>query len=128
MVYNQLGVFAGLSGAVGVGLGAIGAHAMKSKLNAYQMGAWTTATQYQLLHSLALLYTVGLPQTGPVVAAGYAFATGITFFSGSIYGLCLTKPDNPIRKVLGPITPIGGLSMIAGWLFLAYAKRPRSLR
>ncbi|CDR99496.1 uncharacterized protein SPSC_01155 [Sporisorium scitamineum] len=128
MVYNTLGVFAGLSGAVGVGLGAIGAHAMKGKLNAYQMGAWTTATQYQLMHSLALLYTLSLPKTGPVVAASYAFATGITFFSGSIYGLCLTKPENPIRKVLGPITPIGGLSMIAGWLFLAYAKRPRSLR
>ncbi|SPO48370.1 related to UPF0382 membrane protein C1782.12c [Moesziomyces antarcticus] len=128
MVYHMLGAFAGLSGAVGVGLGAIGAHAMKSKLNAYQMGAWNTATQYQLLHSLALLYTLSLPPTGPVVAASYAFATGITFFSGSIYGLCLTKPDNPVRKLLGPITPIGGLSMIAGWLLLAYAKRPRSIR
>nr|CDI55959.1 conserved hypothetical protein [Melanopsichium pennsylvanicum 4] len=122
MVYHMLGAFAGISGAMGVGLGAIGAHAMK------EMGAWTTATQYQLLHSLALLYTLSLPKTGSVVAASYAFATGITFFSGSIYGLCLTKPENPIRKLLGPITPIGGLSMIAGWLLLAYAKRPRSIR
>ncbi|EST08296.2 Protein of unknown function DUF423 [Kalmanozyma brasiliensis GHG001] len=128
MTYNMLHAFAGISGAVGVGFGAIGAHALKNKLNTYQMGAWTTATQYQLLHSLALLYTLSMPQTGPVVAAGYAFASGITMFSGSIYGLCLTKPDNPMRKVLGPITPIGGLSMIAGWLLLAYAKRPRSLR
>ncbi|KAJ1021667.1 hypothetical protein NDA16_003803 [Ustilago loliicola] len=128
MVYNMLASFAGISGAMGVGLGAIGAHVMKGKLNAHQMGAWNTATQYQLLHSLALLYTLSLPKTSPVVAASYAFATGITFFSGSIYGLCLTKPDNPIRKVLGPVTPLGGLSMIAGWLLLAYAKRPRSIR
>lgn len=128
MVYNMLSAFAGVSGAIGVGLGAIGAHAMKGKLNAHQMGAWNTATQYQLLHSLVLLYTVSQPATGPIVAASYAFATGITFFSGSIYGLCLTKPENPIRKLLGPITPIGGLSMMAGWLLLAYAKRPRSIR
>ncbi|SPC64905.1 related to UPF0382 membrane protein C1782.12c [Ustilago sp. UG-2017b] len=126
MVYNMLASFAGISGAMGVGLGAIGAHAIKNKLNAHQMGAWNTATQYQLLHSLALLYTVSLPKTGPVVAASYAFATGITSFSGSIYGLCLTKPQNSIRKMLGLITPLGGLSFIAGWLFLAYAKRPRS--
>lgn len=92
-----------------------------------EMGAWNTATQYQLLHSLVLLYSLSLPPTGPVVAASYAFATGITFFSGSIYGLCLTKPENPIRKLLGPITPIGGISMIAGWLLLAYAKRPRTI-
>lgn len=81
-----------------------------------------------MVHSLALLYTLSLPKAGPVVAASYAFATGITLFSGSIYGLCLTKPDNSVRKILGPVTPLGGLSMIAGWLLLAYAKRPRTFR
>lgn len=93
-----------------------------------ESAAWSTATQYQMIHSLALLYTLSLPKTGPVVAAGYAFATGITFFSGSIYGLCLTRPENKIRKLLGPITPLGGISFIVGWLLLAYAKRPASLR
>ncbi|KAN0062942.1 hypothetical protein ACQY0O_004763 [Thecaphora frezii] len=127
-LYNMLHTFACVSGAVAVGFGAIGAHALKAKLNSHQSAAWTTATQYQLMHSLALLYALSLPNTGPAVSASYAFASGITLFSGSIYGLCLTKADNPIRKLLGPITPLGGLSFMVGWVLLAYAKRPASFR
>ncbi|EPQ27335.1 uncharacterized protein PFL1_05257 [Pseudozyma flocculosa PF-1] len=127
-IFNMLHSFACVSGAVGVGFGAIGAHALKAKLNAHQSAAWSTATQYQLMHSLALLYALSLPKSSAVVAASYAFATGITLFSGSIYGLCLTKTDNPIRKLLGPVTPLGGISFIVGWVLLAYAKRPPSLR
>ncbi|PWN52270.1 DUF423-domain-containing protein [Violaceomyces palustris] len=128
-VYNMLHAFACVSGAVGVAFGALGAHALKNKLNPQQLAAWSTGTQYQLLHSVALLYTVShLPivgvASGPYLYASYAFATGITLFSGSIYGLCLTKEGAGIRKLLGPATPLGGISFIVGWAILAFAKRP----
>ncbi|PWN49861.1 DUF423-domain-containing protein [Violaceomyces palustris] len=112
----------------GTSLSALGAHALKSKLNAWQSAAWTTATQYQLLHSVALLFSASqlsiVDEAGPMLYASYAFASGITLFSGSIYGLCLTKPGTLIRKILAPATPMGGISFIVGWVFLAFAKRP----
>ncbi|WFD05330.1 hypothetical protein MVES1_000660 [Malassezia vespertilionis] len=87
-----------------------------------------TATQYQLVHSIALLYVSShVPLNGAALVASYAFATGMTLFSGSIYALCLLPQGHGARKVLGPSTPIGGLCMIAGWLALAYARRPGRL-
>lgn len=55
--------------------------------------------------------------------ASYAFTTGITLFSGSIYGLCLTNEGNGVRKLLGPATPLGGLALIVAWIALAVGKR-----
>lgn len=54
-----------------------------------------------------------------------SFATGILLFSGSIYGLCLLPLNSPVRKLLGPITPLGGLSFLLGWGALFWAERPR---
>lgn len=94
-----------------------------------EAASWGTAVQYQLVHSLALLFvsTTG-PLTGANLVASYAFATGITLFSGSIYGLCLAPPGASVRKLLGPTTPLGGLAFIVGWLALAYARRPSAPR
>ncbi|KAI3626499.1 hypothetical protein CBS9595_001860 [Malassezia furfur] len=117
-------VFAGLSGATAVVAGAFGAHALKDKLNPHQAASWSTATQYQLVHSVALLFISSrVPLSGAAYFASAAFATGITLFSGSIYGLCLLNAGSPVRKVLGPTTPLGGLSFIAGWVALAIAAR-----
>lgn len=80
------------------------------------------------MHSLALLYVASqAPLNGAALLASYAFTTGITLFSGSIYGLCLLPQGHGLRKLLGPTTPLGGLSFIVGWLALAYAKRPARL-
>ncbi|KAK0534947.1 hypothetical protein OC842_002490, partial [Tilletia horrida] len=104
---------------------AFGSHALKSKLNAHQLSSWQTAVSYQLLHSVALLYVSGLKGGGAGGAsfAAAAFSSGITLFSGSIYALCLTSDGNPLRKIAGPLTPLGGLALIAGWAALAI-RRP----
>lgn len=113
-------LFAAISGALGVILGAFGAHALKSTLTAAQLQTWQTAVQYQFIHVLALLLcAIIIRQWGASIAlssAAVAFAIGIIFFSGSLYWLALGGP-----KWLGPITPLGGLAFIVGWLSLAFA-------
>ena len=119
-------LLAALCGASGVGLGAFGAHALKDRLLASNsLGTWETAVQYHLLHALALLIlAVWLRMAIPGDAAsqsglGYVAATAVLFFigiglfSGSLYGLALGGP-----RWLGPVTPLGGLCFIVGWLLL----------
>lgn len=90
-----------------------------------EAASWSTAVHYQFVHSLALLYVSSqAPLTGASLLASYAFTTGITLFSGSIYALCTLPAGHGARKLFGPVTPLGGLSFIVGWLALAYAKRP----
>lgn len=107
-----------LAGAVGVGTGAFGAHALKASLGD-KLPIWQTAVQYQLVHALALLgVALCLRQglAGPLLYAGACFALGIVLFSGSLYGLALGGP-----RWLGPVTPMGGLAFIVGWVCLAAA-------
>ncbi|MEP7071925.1 MAG: DUF423 domain-containing protein [Verrucomicrobiota bacterium] len=97
-----------------VGLGAFGAHALKNMLAAHQSReVWQTAVLYHFLHALALIL-LGFHQANRLSC--YLFAAGIILFSGSLYGLALTN-----ARWLGPITPLGGLCFLAGWvcLFLA---------
>jgi uncharacterized membrane protein YgdD (TMEM256/DUF423 family) len=96
---------------------------MKGRLSAHQLGSWQTATSYQLIHSVALLVASTQPAGQAVSVANYAFTAGITLFSGSIYGLCLTAEGNGLRKALGPATPIGGFALIAAWIALAVSRR-----
>ena len=106
---------AAISGAIAVVAGAFGAHGLKARLEPAQLDAWTTATDYHLLHSIVLLaLALFARQSGQSVdlQAGL-FAAGTLLFSGSIYLLVLTG-----MKWLGPVTPIGGLLLIAGWLSL----------
>jgi uncharacterized membrane protein YgdD (TMEM256/DUF423 family) len=118
-------VVAALYGATGVILGAFGAHALRSQLADNATAVWQTAVQYHLVHALALL-GVGLwlrfadplhpPIQWPLAVAGWSFAAGVVLFSGSLYALALGGP-----RVLGPVTPLGGLAFISGWLALAWA-------
>ncbi|MBM4315854.1 MAG: DUF423 domain-containing protein [Deltaproteobacteria bacterium] len=107
-------------GFLSVALGAFGAHALKQKFNDYQMGVFQTGVQYQFFHTLAL-FLVGVlflksPEVSLLKYAGYAFTFGIVIFSGSLYLLAATQV-----KVLGAITPIGGVSFLIGWAILGVA-------
>ena len=98
--------------------GAFGAHALKEILSAHDsIQTWETAVRYQMWHalSLILLSMISLNHTIPKMI-GPCFAVGTLLFSGSLYGLALDGP-----KWLGPVTPLGGLCLMIGWLLLTYS-------
>jgi uncharacterized membrane protein YgdD (TMEM256/DUF423 family) len=100
-------------GFAGVALGAFGAHALKDHLTALQMASvWETAVLYHLVHAVVLLVLAGRPVLARL--AWIFFLVGIILFSGSLYVLAYTG-----IRWLGVITPLGGLSLLAGWLVLA---------
>ena len=102
-----------LTGALGVATGAFGAHALKTRLSTELLAVWNTAAHYQLLHAVVLLaLALHAQSTGRTINLpwGLMFA-GVVLFSGSLYAMCLSG-----LRILGAITPIGGLLMIAGWL------------
>jgi len=104
-------------GALGVGLGAFGAHGLRSRVSAEMVAVWETGARYQLMHALALLATGWASSRWPSAwanGAGGLFVAGIALFSGSLYALALTG-----QTKLGAITPLGGLCFIAGWICLA---------
>lgn len=110
---------ASLAGALGVATGAFGAHALKPRLiETAMLATWNTAVLYHLLHTVALL-AIGLHGSKERPAArwlgwsGACWVAGIVLFSGSLYGLALGGP-----RFLGPITPLGGVFFILGWLCL----------
>jgi len=103
--------------AIGVAAGAFGAHGLKDRVEPEMLEVWKTAAFYHLLHAVALfafgawsLHTAHPPPR----QAGWLFVTGIAIFSGSLYALVLTD-----IRVLGAITPLGGLSFIAAWAWIA---------
>ena len=106
-------------GALGVVFGAFGAHAFKARLTEREsVGTWDTAVRYHLVHALALVLLGILTQLpGSLVnmttIAFFAFTLGIVLFSGSLYLLALGGP-----RWLGPVTPIGGIALIVGWICL----------
>ncbi len=111
----------------GVALGAFGAHALAARLEPERLETWETAVFYQLVHGLALLIVStqqdGLDKPIPHLRlAGGAFIVGVLLFSGSLYLLCLTR-----IALFGPITPVGGVSLLLGWaaLFVGYLRRDR---
>jgi uncharacterized membrane protein YgdD (TMEM256/DUF423 family) len=113
--------WAGVLGATGVILGAFGAHALRPSLDASGMReVWDTASRYQLLHAAALAGFAGWLRASPAAASKPAVWTvrlwvaGVVLFSGSLYGLALGGP-----RWLGPVTPLGGLALIAGWVLAA---------
>jgi uncharacterized membrane protein YgdD (TMEM256/DUF423 family) len=111
---NWIGA-ASVLGALAVVAGAFGAHGLGERVEPRQLEAWRTASQYALLHAIALL-ALGLfgASSGRGVRwpASLWFA-GILLFSGSIFALVLGGP-----RWLGPVTPLGGLCLIAGWIAL----------
>ena len=121
----------GLLGAIAVALGALGAHALKNQLptgliTTDQLTGFDTGVKYQMYHTLAMLAIVLLKQHFSNVkllnAAYTLFFWGIILFSGSLYLLC-TRGLTGMEwlRILGPITPMGGLLFIGGWLCLAFS-------
>ena len=102
--------------AMAVAAGAFGAHALKTHLSSEMLQTWKTAVDYHFYHALGLLLIGVLAIVLPDVNfkwPGILLFAGIVLFSGSLYAMALTG-----IKALGAITPIGGLSFIAGWLTL----------
>jgi uncharacterized membrane protein YgdD (TMEM256/DUF423 family) len=103
--------------ALGVVLGAFGAHALEESLTASgHLDEWDTAVRYQLVHALALI-ALGLfgERSNGKEYPGLLLLLGSFFFSGSIYALCFDFSTS----LMGPITPLGGFLMIIGWLGFA---------
>ena len=99
-------------------LGSLGAHALRETLSAHDsIQTWETAVRYQMWHALALilLSIIQEPLSMPKMA-GPCFVIGSLLFSGSLYILALDGP-----KWLGPVTPLGGLCLMIGWLLLVYS-------
>jgi uncharacterized membrane protein YgdD (TMEM256/DUF423 family) len=109
-----------VAGALGVVLGAFGAHALKARLSPELLAVYQTGVQYHLWHALALvaigIVALHLPASVPLKWAGWLMLAGIVLFSGSLYLLAATG-----SRWLGAITPLGGAAFIAAWLALAYA-------
>jgi len=120
----------GISGAIAVILGAFGAHTLKNQLpsgliTADQLNGFDSGVKYQMYHTLAMLLVVILKNhinSKFLNRAYYLFMVGIILFSGSLYFLCTRNLYNAdFLKVLGPVTPLGGLCFVLGWIFLALA-------
>jgi uncharacterized membrane protein YgdD (TMEM256/DUF423 family) len=116
---------AALLGALSVILGAFGAHGLKQVLDENGLKIFETAVRYQFYHVFALALTgVLYKEFGSkyLYYAGWMFIIGIIFFSGSLYILTFkTAVHIAGLNWVGPITPIGGLFLIIGWICLAFA-------
>ena len=109
---------AGLLLALATACGAFGAHALRATLAPERLALWDTAVRYQFFQALGLL-GIGLAMRtldGSLLrAAAMLILVGIVLFSGSLYGLAFGAP-----RLLGALTPAGGLAWICGWLLFAY--------
>ncbi len=112
-----------ISAFLGVGAGAFGAHALRGQISPDLLQTWETGARYQVYHALALIACGWVASTNSspwAERAGWCFIVGTLLFSGSLYALGLSAP-----RVLGAVTPVGGLALLSGWLMLALAARPR---
>ncbi|MFS0837198.1 DUF423 domain-containing protein [Paenibacillus sp. 1P03SA] len=104
-----------------VALGAFGAHMLKTKISADMLAVYQTGVQYHMIHAVGLI-VIGLAANhltqnqSLVNASGWAIVIGIILFSGSLYVMSLSG-----IKVLGAITPFGGVAFLTGWVLLAIA-------
>lgn len=106
--------------ALAVGMGAFGAHGLRSGLDAYSMSVYEKAVFYHFVHALGILLVASLARANAISIAAQArvawlLLIGIVIFSGSLYALAISG-----LRLLGAITPVGGLAFIAGWIVLAY--------
>ena len=114
-----LGALGALFGFLGVAFGAFAAHTLKSRIPAELVATFETGVRYQLVHALALLLVAvaGGRWLAPQAEwAGWLFVVGILLFSGSLYVLSLTG-----ARWVGAVTPLGGVSFLAGWALLFWS-------
>ena len=117
-------VLAGIVGAVGIALGAFGAHALPSILSEADLSdaelaeraAWfETGARYHMYHGLALLALAAIRTwTTPFTISAYAWLIGIVIFSGCLYTMALSG-----MRILGAVVPLGGVAFIVGWIAIA---------
>lgn len=109
-------------GVLAVISGAFGAHGLKAVLNEQQLEQWKTAVSYQFYHTFALLFLSLVNVKSKLLNTAYwGFTIGIILFSGSIYLLSTRNITGFDWPFLGPVTPVGGLFFIIGWLCLFIA-------
>ncbi|HYK77935.1 MAG TPA: DUF423 domain-containing protein [Daejeonella sp.] len=117
-------ITASIFGIWAVAFGAFGAHGLKDRISPYELETWKTAVSYQFYHVFALLFlsTFSRIKSRLINVASWCFTVGILLFSGSLY-LLATKSILQLSQIswLGPITPIGGLLFILGWICLLLA-------
>jgi uncharacterized membrane protein YgdD (TMEM256/DUF423 family) len=110
-------IAAGLLGFTGVAFGAFGAHGLKNTLETTgQLKNWEKGVFYQLIHAVALLAFTGRSLANHVGIA-WCWIGGVACFSGSLYWIALGGPI----KLLWPVTPLGGLALLAGWAWLVWS-------
>jgi uncharacterized membrane protein YgdD (TMEM256/DUF423 family) len=104
---------------VAVALGAFGAHGLEGKIPDKYLEVWKTGVTYQMFHATGLMI-IGLTSgkiAGPLITwSGWLMFIGILLFSGSLYVLSVTQ-----IKILGAITPLGGVSFLAAWVLFIIA-------
>ena len=112
--------------AIAVILGAFGAHALKERLAEDSLKVWNTAVLYHFIHAIGLILIIILSNMGLISEKGTKWSlrsrlAGIACFSGSLYFLSTRDITGLPVAWLGPITPIGGLFFIGGWLIAAFS-------
>jgi uncharacterized membrane protein YgdD (TMEM256/DUF423 family) len=118
-VNKSMIVWAAGFAAIAVILGALGAHALKSELTASSLESFKTGVRYQMWHALALAFLSLVPTKELSLKwVKILWIFGVILFSGSIYLLSIAPLININFSFLGPITPLGGLALISGWILL----------
>jgi uncharacterized membrane protein YgdD (TMEM256/DUF423 family) len=122
-MYKSFLIAGAIFGGLGVALGAFGAHGLQSMTSDEKIiHGFQTGVQYQVYHALALLATAIIFEKFPgrfTRLAGNCFIIGIILFSGSLYALTLLKiQESNLTRIAGPVTPLGGVFFILGWIFL----------
>jgi uncharacterized membrane protein YgdD (TMEM256/DUF423 family) len=116
-----------LTAMLSVVLGAFGAHLLENQLTADALDVYETGVQYHMFHAIGILLIAllidRLPSRKLAIWAARLLLIGIVLFSGSLYALSLSGV-----KILGAITPLGGVAFIAGWIILALAARPANMQ
>jgi uncharacterized membrane protein YgdD (TMEM256/DUF423 family) len=130
-MYKKFLITATIFGALAVALGAFGAHGLENITTDEKiLHGFQTGVQYQMYHALALLVIAIMHdkfQHKWIKWAGNCFIAGIILFSGSLYFLTFLKiQESNAVKIVGPVTPLGGIFFIAGWLFLLAAAIKRN--
>lgn len=118
---SRIRQIAAIFGIIAVIFGAFGAHALKTQLSATALENWKTAVNYQFIHALALLLLATLPTNRFIRLSAWFFVIGIVCFSGSLYLLSIREILTINTAFVGPITPLGGLFFIIGWVFLFFS-------
>jgi uncharacterized membrane protein YgdD (TMEM256/DUF423 family) len=120
MIKNGLKIIA-IFGALGVILGAFGAHGLKSKIEPASLQSYQTGVLYHFIHTLAMAFIFLYNQHKPSKSLERAFMLmliGIVIFSGSLYGMAFGNAMGLNLNFLGPITPIGGVAFVVGWVMM----------